>query len=250
MAESKVKSEPKFTDAKDNIPPEFIIELPFFDKKTQTNKVQKLIRFGGLQYLMDLKGEYRVQTQTTRATSEEIRYEAKVFVIPSDAYLAEKGISKDNPCLSLLLEPVIMHAIASKENTSPMMYKFLDSLGETRAIARAFRIASGCPYTAVDELDRRDLVQKAEETGISVESLEDMINKEQMATIAKKTVPVGAMTRNDMIIHIKNAMKRHKGVNECVKKYLDDRNAMIVENLSDADIKDLHDKSVKLEGGA
>lgn len=249
MAESKSKSEPKFTDAKDNIPPEFIIELPFFDKKTQTNKVQKLIRFGGLQYLMDLKGEYRVQTQTTRSTSEEIRYEAKVFVIPSDAYLAEKGISKDNPCLSLLLEPVIMHAVASKDNTSAMMHKFLDSLGETRAVARAFRIASGCPYTAVDELDRNDLKKMAAESDISVESLEDMINKEQLETI-KKTVPVGAMSRNDMIIHIKNAMKRHKGVNEFVKKYLDDHNAMIVENLSDADIKDLHDKSVKLEGGA
>lgn len=249
MTESKSKSEPKFTDAKDNIPPEFIIELPFFDKKTQSNKVQKLIRFGGLQYLMDLKGEYRVQTQTTRATSDEIRYEAKVFVIPSDAYLAEKGISKDNPCLSLLLEPVIMHAVASKDNTSSMMHKFLDSLGETRAIARAFRIASGCPYTAVDELDRNDLKKMAAESDISVESLEDMINKEQLETI-KKTVPVGAMSRNDMIIHIKNAMKRHKGVNEFVKKYLDDRNAMIVENLSDTDIKDLHDKSVKLEGGA
>ena len=249
MTESKSKSEPKFTDAKDNIPPEFIIELPFFDKKTQSNKVQKLIRFGGLQYLMDLKGEYRVQTQTTRATSDEIRYEAKVFVIPSDAYLAEKGISKDNPCLSLLLEPVIMHAVASKDNTSAMLHKFLDSLGETRAIARAFRIASGCPYTAVDELDRNDLKKMAAESDISVESLEDMINKEQLETI-KKTVPVGAMTRSDMIIHIKNAMKRNKGVNELVKSFLDDHNAMIVENLSDADIKDLHDKSVKLEGGA
>ena len=142
-----------------------------------------------------------------------------------------------------------MHAVASKDNTSAMMHKFLDSLGETRAVARAFRIASGCPYTAVDELDRNDLKKMAAESDISVESLEDMINKEQLETI-KKTVPVGAMTRSDMIIHIKNSMKRNKGVNELVKTFLDDHNAMIVENLSDADIKDLHDKSVKLEGGA
>lgn len=250
MTDSKSKSDPKFIDAKENIPPEFIIEMDYFDKKTQTKKVQKFIRFGGLQYLMDLKGEYRVQTQTTRSTSEEVRYEAKVYMIPSDAYLAEKGITKDNPCISLLLEPTVMHAVASKDNTSAMMHKFIDSLGETRAIARAFRIASGCPYTAVDELDKRDLKNMADDMDISVESLEDIINKEQLATIQKKDIPVGNMTRNDMIIHIKAAMRRNKGVNEYVKSFLDSHNAMIVENLSDADIKVIHDQSVKLEGGA
>lgn len=235
---------PKFKNIADEIPQEYILDMPFFDKKQQKQVSQKFIRFGGLLYLADQIGMYRVQTSCIGWKPNEIRYEAKVVMCPSDEYLQYKGISKDNPCVSLLLEPTIMHATATHENTSAMMHKFLEALAETRAVARALRLVTGCPFTAVDELDKRDLKRMAEEADISVESLEDMIEKEQMQTIAtqgkttdpffgKPAVPANVTGRPNLIKAIKDGMRTNKGANEFVKTYLDNHNAMIIENLSD-----------------
>jgi hypothetical protein len=136
------------------------------------------VRFAGLQYLMDRIGVYKVQTTCIYSKEKEVLYEAKVWVVPSEQYLAEKGVNIDSPFMPVLLEPTVMHATVNSDNTSANMLKFRDCLAETRAIARAFRIVTGCPYTGLDEIDKRDIHRISEQEGISVETLEDMIAKE------------------------------------------------------------------------
>lgn len=248
-----METTPKFKNIADEIPQEYILDMPFFDKKQQKQVSQKFIRFGGLLYLADQIGIYRVQTTCIGWKPNEIRYEAKIVMCPSDEYLEYKGITKDNPCLSLLMEPTVMHATATHENTSAMMHKFLEALAETRAVARALRIVTGCPFTAVDELDKRDLKRMAEEADISVESLEDMIEKEQLQTVqsqnksvdpffGKPVLPDNVVGRPNLIKAIKDAVRTNKGANEFVKTYLDNHNAMIVENLTNDNLKEVWEK--------
>lgn len=162
------KSDLKFACTIDDIPPEYVLTLG----------KQRFVRFAGLQYLMDRLGVYKVQTNCIYSKEKEVLYEAKVWLVPSKQYLSERGIELDSPFVSILLEPTVMHATVNVDNTSANMLKFRDCLAETRAIARAFRLVTGCPYTGLDELDKRDIRKISEQEGISVETLEDMIIKE------------------------------------------------------------------------
>lgn len=233
------QSNSKFECAIDDIPAEYVLTLG----------KQKFIRFAGLQFLMDRIGAYKVQTACIRDSDTEVLYEAKVWVIPSEDYLASKGLTSDSPFLSLLLEPIVMHATVNTSNTSANLLNFRDCLAETRAIARAFRIATGCPYTAVDELDRSDLKNMAQNGDITIQTIEEMMGEESAPAPAAAPIPVGFRNRSDMIIHINNARKRNKGVDEFLKSYLDEHNVAIIENLSLADIVEVHKKVIALENG-
>jgi hypothetical protein len=227
---------PKFKNLADEIPPEFLITLGN----------QKFVKFGGLLYLIGRKGEFRVQTTRLPCAGDGAFYEAKAWLIPSKAYLEEIGVDNDNPCLSLLLEPVITHATSDRSNTSPNMLKFKDCLAETRAIARALRILSGCSYTAVDELDRSDFKKGGAVEDISVQTLEEMVaaSKETAATM-----PALPSSRKESITYLKEAKRDNKGVTEVINSYLDCNNAALLENLSDASLQELYGKVYKLIKG-
>lgn len=237
---TNTKSDPRFKNVTDDIPPEYLITL----------QGQKFVKFGGLMYLIHLKGEFRVQTTCIRCSEEEVCYEAKAWLIPSDDYLASMNITKDNPCLALLMEPVVTHATSNVLNTAGNMKKFRDCLAETRAIARALRILSGCSYTAVDELDRSDFKNAPKEMfsdTIQVQSVEEMLNASKPPEAPTFRYPV---TRDGMIKYLEKAKAEHKGAAEVIISYLDQKNAVLLQNLSQVDLTDLMGKVNKIYRGA
>lgn len=231
-------NKPKFKSRIEDIPPEFVVE----------SHGQPLIRFGGYMALLDKMGMYRIQTACVKSTPEETVYECKAWLIPFDAYLSTVGITKENPCLSLLLEPVIMHGTASVKNLAPNMLKFRETMAETRSIVRALRMLSGCSYTAVDELDRSDLEKIGNVPGmdISVQTLEEMVAASKETAASMPALP---SSRKESITYLKEAKRDNKGVTEVINSHLDCNNAALLENLSDASLQELYGKVYKLIKG-
>lgn len=263
----------KFKDKTEDVPPEFIIEMKGKDKNGKETTT-KLIRFGGLLYLLDRIGLYRIQTkdvstpsvtsETTQTLTEnitvdaqgkplanpvqritttvtknktpaEIRFEATVYVVPSDEYIESKGISKTSPLYNLLLQPTIAHGTTNDNNTKPNMRQFAYVLAETRAVVRALRFATGCSYTAVDEIGSikpEDILNYDGPITVQTvaEMLEDSVSKPQ-------TVESALTTRKALIGEVDKLRKTNPVGSQIVADFLDERNKGVVENLDDVALR-------------
>lgn len=241
----------------DDIPPEFIIV------QNKNGNVQKLIRLGGLQYLLDRMGVYKIQTKEVSEVGEkfitveqdvlvpskadpsikvtekrrikkfnpeyEVVYECTLYLIPSKEYLDSKGITPDNPCIELLKLPTIAHGTASGSNLREAMYPYAEVMAETRAVVRAMRFATGCSYTAIDEIGNSD-IDIGE--GVVVQSVGEMAGLMENAVMKNGVKTTPTAERNNLIIKIKNTRKKSKGAAEVIASFLDKNNAGVVENLS------------------
>lgn len=218
----KNESGPRFV--RREIPPEYIVKMDSAE----------FIRLGGLLYLAGQQGVFRCQTKdVSLPDTEEIIYECTGWIVPSDKYLEEVGISKDSPFASMLSTPVVMHGTANSDNLKSRMFPFRTVMAETRSISRCLRILTGCPMTAVEELgnynfNAEDVINTARSAGIDLVSAADVLNETQKEP----------KTRAEYIKAI-NSLDI-PGVKDIVKRFLDEHNALILENLSEPLLRELY----------
>lgn len=219
-----------------DIPPEYIVRIP------QGDKTAEFIRLGGLLYLAGQIGVFRCQTKDVSLpeteTNHEIIYECTGWIIPSDRYLEEIGISKDSSLMHMFEIPVVMHGIANPDNLKARMVPFRTVMAETRAISRCLRILTGCPMTAVEELgdynfNAEEVIKTARSAGVDLVSAADVLTAEQSEP----------KTREEFITAIQSF--KVPGVKDIIKNFLNDHDALILENLSDSLLRELYNGIVQ-----
>jgi len=200
----------------------------------------EFVRLGGLLWLAQQQGVYRCETKDVSTTSEEIVYECKGWLIPSEKYLEIMGIDKNSPLLDMFKQPVVTHGTTNPDNLKSNMFKFRTVMAETRAIVRNLRILTGCSLCGEDELDSYQFVPEkviasAKDAGICMTSAVDMLDAQ-----------AEPKDRKEYIVAIQTMMKKNEGVEVYVNAYLDAHNANMLINLSDPLLKEVYNKSLEL----
>lgn len=213
-----------------DIPPEYVLDI----------QGAKFIRLSGLLYLASQQGVFKCETKDVSVPdTDEITYECKGYLIPSDSYLASKGFSLDNPLIDMFRQPTITHGTTNPENLKAKMVPFRSVMAETRAIARCLRIITECPYCSLEELGNynfsaEEAIATAKSAGIELKSASDMLNEPQHEP----------KTRAQFIECI-GKLKSKKGVSDVIKAYLGQNNALVVENLNDAKLRELYNSIIQ-----
>lgn len=213
-----------------NIPPEYVLDI----------QGAKFIRLSGLLYLASQQGVFKCETKdVSNPDTDEITYECKGYLIPSDTYLASKGISFENPLIDMFRQPTITHGTTNPDNLKSKMVPFRSVMAETRAIARCLRIITECPYCSVEELGNynfsaEDAIATAKSAGIELKSASDMLDEPQHEP----------QTRAQFIDSI-TKLKTKEGVNRLIKAYLNENNAMVLNNLNDAKLRELYNNIIQ-----
>lgn len=205
----------------DSVPIQYIVET----------KEGKFIRYAGLQYLADLMGSFKSRTNIYMLNSTICVVECEGYIVPNKDYLIQMGYvdSKgnpdwNNPCVSALMTPSKFYGSGSVENLKEYMLKYKIEMAETRSVVRCLRSLTGCPLTSLEELSM--------EEGLKVHS------GTEMAKNAKERVLPTTGDRQGTINYI-NDSRSINGVTGIINEFLDSRDAVILENLSDDDLKTL-----------
>lgn len=213
-----------------DIPPEYVLDL----------NGSTFIRLGGLLYLIAQQGVFKCVTKdVSLPDSDEIIYQCEGYLIPSDDYLAQKGISKDSPLIEMFKIPTVTHGTSNPDNLKSRMVPFRTVMAETRAVARCLRILTECPLCSVEELGNYEFsaeqaIASAKSAGIQLKSAQEMLNEPQSEP---KTRP--------QFIEAINQLKKKAGVPDIVKGYLTEHSAMIPQNLSDDKLHELYNTIIQ-----
>lgn len=199
------------------------------------------IRFGGLLYLANEMGTFRCKTRCIASSETGVIFECEGYLIPNDSYLAKHGFTQTNNFLSLLNEPVIAHGEASSANvSSSRTSKFKYVMAETRSIVRTLRVLTGCSYTALDELDQSSSAQgeparaqkgNAEFPAPNGQSAFEMLGSEADSS---------SFDRSAALSVLQSFKISNKGAKEIIVSYLNKKSALVLNNLTDADVKELY----------
>jgi hypothetical protein len=200
----------------------------------------EFVRLGGLLWLAQQQGVYRCETRDVSVSPDEIIYECKGWLIPSDKYLEIMGIDKNSPLLDMFKQPVVTHGTTNPDNLKSNMVKFRTVMAETRAIVRNLRILTGCSLCGEDELDSYQFVPEKviasmNNAGIAMTSAVDLLDAQPEPK-----------NRKEYIIAIQTLCKKNAGVLEYANSFIDAHNANLLVNLSDPLLKELYTKSLEL----
>ena len=205
----------------DSVPVQYIVNT----------KEGKFIRYAGLQFLADQIGTFRSRSNIHVLNATICIMECEGFIIPNKDFMIQQGYVDgkgnpdwNNPCMTALMTPSKFYGSASVENLKENMLKYKIEMAETRSVVRCLRSLTGCPLTSLEELSM--------EEGIRVYSGTDM------AKDAKERALPAKGDRQGVINYI-NDSRSVKGATGIINEFLDKRDAIILENLSDDDLKTL-----------
>lgn len=226
MQKTIPSGEPAINFKLKDIPPEFVVIL----------KGNTFIRLGGLLYLASKMGVFKCETKNVSKSPDEIVFECKGWIIPSEGFLKEKGISLDSPLIDMFKQPVVAHGTTNQFNMNRNMSQFGYVMAETRSISRCLRILTECPYCSEEEIESYsfssdEVIKNAK--SCSIKSASSMLNKPPSEPTTREQL-IRAITDFDIPANKKSDMK------EYIKAFLDSHNANILPNLSDSLLKELY----------
>jgi len=238
IAQSENTPKPEF-ELKD-IPPEFILRI--YDKG---GKESIFIRLGGLLYLASKMGVFKCETKdVSTQDSEEIKFECKGWIIPSEGYLESKGISEDSPFIEMFKQPVVAHGTTNQWNLKNSMSQFAYVMAETRSVSRCLRILTECPYCSEEEIESytfssEELVKNAKVENSTITSASNMLTAPPKEPTTRAQL-IRTITDFNIPSSKKNDVKKY------IKDFIDSHGANVIANLSDSLLKELYNGIVQM----